>query len=71
MKIKILYEDANIVAIDKPSGVSVHSDGRSKEKTIADWVLEKYPKMKNVGEDEIYENKKRSEERRVGKECRL
>ena len=58
MKIKILYEDANIVAIDKPSGVSVHSDGRSKEKTIADWVLEKYPKMKNVGEDEIYENKK-------------
>ena len=57
MKIKILYEDSNILAIDKPSGISVHSDGRSKEKTIADWVLKNYPKMKNVGENEIYENK--------------
>ncbi|MCC7160490.1 RluA family pseudouridine synthase [Candidatus Nomurabacteria bacterium] len=56
-KIKILYEDSNILAIEKPSGISVHFDGKSKEKTIADWVLEKYPKMKNVGEDEVYENK--------------
>jgi len=50
MKIKILYEDSNILAIDKPSGISVHPDGRSKEKTITDWVLKNYPKMKNVGE---------------------
>ena len=57
-RIKVLYEDFNILAIDKPSGVAVHGDGRSKSKTIADWVLENYPKMKNVGEDEIYENKK-------------
>jgi 23S rRNA pseudouridine1911/1915/1917 synthase len=49
-KIKILYEDSNILAIDKPSGISVHGDGRSKEKTITDWVLKNYPKMKNVGE---------------------
>jgi 23S rRNA pseudouridine1911/1915/1917 synthase len=47
---KVLYEDSNILAIDKPSGISVHGDGRSKEKTIADWVLKNYPKMKNVGE---------------------
>lgn len=54
MKIKILYEDANILVIDKPSGISVHPDGRpeakKKEKTITDWVIENYPKMKNVGE---------------------
>ncbi len=50
MRIKILYEDKDILAIDKPSGISVHSDGRTKEKTIADWVLKKYPKTKNVGE---------------------
>ncbi len=49
-KIKILHEDANILAIDKPSGISVHQDGRSREKTITDWVLKNYPKMKNVGE---------------------
>ena len=58
MKIKILYEDSNILAIDKPSGISVHGDGRSEGKTIADWVLQNYPKMKNVGEPEVYENKK-------------
>ena len=50
MKIKILYEDKDILAIEKPSGISVHADGRSKEKTIVDWVLENYPKMKKVGE---------------------
>ncbi len=49
-KIKVLYEDSNILAIDKPSGISVHPDGRTKEKTITDWVLKNYPKMKNVGE---------------------
>lgn len=50
MKIKILYEDSNILVIDKPSGVVVHPDGRTKEKTISDWVVEHYPKLKGVGE---------------------
>jgi len=49
-KIKVLYEDSNILAIDKPSGISVHSDGKTKEKTITDWIIKNYPKMKNVGE---------------------
>jgi 23S rRNA pseudouridine1911/1915/1917 synthase len=61
MKIKVLYEDSNILAIDKPSGISVHpaveqahygagSKSKKKESFITDWVLENYPKMKNVGE---------------------
>ncbi len=50
MKIKILYEDKNILVIDKPSGIVVHADGRSKEPTVTDWVIKNYPKMKNVGE---------------------
>jgi 23S rRNA pseudouridine1911/1915/1917 synthase len=56
-KIKILYEDSNILAIDKPSGITVHQDGKKDpsaslraRKTITDWVLKKYPRMKNVGE---------------------
>ncbi|MFA4975789.1 MAG: RluA family pseudouridine synthase [Candidatus Paceibacterota bacterium] len=57
MKIKILYEDKNILAIDKPSGISVHPDGRSKEKTISDWFVKKYPKAKNVGESIFVEGK--------------
>lgn len=62
MKIKILYEDSNILAIDKPSGISVHPDGRTKEKTITDWVLKNYPKMKNVGEPMFAEVKKEKKE---------
>ena len=50
MKIKILYEDKDILAIDKPSGISVHADGKNKQKTVTDWVLKNYPKMENVGE---------------------
>ena len=48
--IKIIYEDKDIVVIDKPTGISVHGDGRTEEYTVADWVIENYPKLKNVGE---------------------
>ncbi len=57
MKIKVLYEDPNILAVEKPAGISVHPDGRTKEKTFTDWVLKNYPKMKNVGEPMFVENK--------------
>ncbi len=54
----ILYEDSNILAVNKPAGLVVHGDGRStslttgrtKELTLTDWILKKYPKIKNVGE---------------------
>jgi len=50
MKIKILYEDKDILAIDKPSGIMVHPDGRdkNKDKTILDLFIKKYPKMEIV-----------------------
>lgn len=47
---KILYEDENILAIDKPSGISVHQSSNDKNYSISDWVIENYPKMKGVGE---------------------
>ncbi|HTE48668.1 MAG TPA: RluA family pseudouridine synthase [Candidatus Paceibacterota bacterium] len=43
MKIRVLYENSNILAIDKPSGVLVHPDKTNKEKTILDWAVKKYP----------------------------
>ncbi len=48
MKIKVLYEDSNILAIDKPSGILVHPDQTSKEKTILDIFIKKYPKVEVV-----------------------
>jgi len=51
MNIKILYEDKNLMVIDKPAGLSVHEDGKVKnQKTIASWVILNYPKLAKVGE---------------------
>jgi len=52
MKIKVLYEDSNILAIDKPSGILVHPSttlGTSPvQKTILDIFKKKYPKIEIV-----------------------
>ncbi len=49
-EVEILYEDEDILAVNKPSGLIVHSDGRTKERTLCDWILEKYPDVSGVGE---------------------
>jgi len=49
-KIDILYEDTHIIAIDKPAGLMVHPDGRSEGPFLTDWLVKKYPRIKNVGE---------------------
>jgi len=49
-EIDILYEDADIVAVDKPSGLMVHPDGRSEGPFLTEWVLKKFPEAANVGE---------------------
>lgn len=50
MQPEILYEDKDIIAINKPSGFVVHSDGKTDEPNLVDWLLLKYPEIKNVGE---------------------
>lgn len=56
MNIDILYEDKDILAINKPAGLIVHSDGRpvqegqTKEKSLTDWIVENYPEIEGVGE---------------------
>ncbi len=49
-KIEILYEDEDILAINKPAGLVVHPDGRTKEYGVSFWMLENYPASKDVGE---------------------
>ncbi len=46
MELPILYEDEDIVAVDKPAGLVTHSDGRTQEETAEDWFKEKYPEAK-------------------------
>lgn len=56
MKIPILYEDKDVVVINKPAGLIVHPDKKTKEKTLVDWILKKYPSVKNVGEPLILDD---------------
>jgi 23S rRNA pseudouridine1911/1915/1917 synthase len=51
MKVAILYEDKDILALNKPAGIPVHADTKTLEKdSVASFILENYPKLKNVGE---------------------
>ena len=55
-EIEILYEDEHMLVINKPAGLIVHSDGRRKEDSVADWMLAKYPSTKDVGEPIVQAN---------------
>lgn len=50
MELPILYEDADMVAVDKPAGIMTHPDGKSSEETASDWFAAHYPASKEVGE---------------------
>lgn len=50
MEPTILYEDTDVLVINKPAGLIVHSDGRTEEPSVATWVLENYPALIAVGE---------------------
>ncbi len=49
---EIIFENDNFLALNKPAGLMVHSDGKNNnEKNLADWLLENYPFLEGVGED--------------------
>jgi 23S rRNA pseudouridine1911/1915/1917 synthase len=48
--IQIIFEDDNILVINKPAGLLVHDDGHNTEPTLIDWLLERYPNIAEVGE---------------------
>ena len=45
-----LYEDEDILVINKPAGLVVHPDGRTKEPSVSEWFAKTYPDSKDVGE---------------------
>src|SRR5687767_2761773 len=45
MDIQILYEDQNVVVIQKPPGVVVNDTDTASETTIQEWWSEKLPKQ--------------------------
>lgn len=51
MEISVIYENKNLLIINKPAGLVIHGDGKTNEGTVVDWVLENYPEINGVGEN--------------------
>jgi 23S rRNA pseudouridine1911/1915/1917 synthase len=45
----IIYEDNDLLVLNKPAGLVVHTDGRTEEATLVEWVLARYPTLADVG----------------------
>ena len=56
---EILYDDGNIVALNKPSGLMVHPDGLNKGPHLTDFIEEKYPETISVGEPVVLKSGER------------
>jgi len=50
MDIKTIYEDENLLVVDKPARVIVFPEGNTAEKTLINYLIEKNPKLAEAGE---------------------
>ncbi len=48
---KIIYEDENILVVDKPAGLETAAEVKTNEPTLVDWLVSKYPSIVKVGPD--------------------
>jgi len=54
MNLDIVYADSDILVLNKPAGISVHKiNPQDPHQTLVDFVLEKYPEIKDVGPDPL------------------
>jgi len=55
MDIEIIYQDQNIIVVNKPAGLLTHPSGklknRNRQETLVSWLVKHYPEIKNVGDD--------------------
>lgn len=49
--IEIIYSDEDIIAVNKPPGISVHGGGSVAGPTMVDFLMERFPEVAGVGED--------------------
>lgn len=58
---KVIFENADFIVVDKPSGLMVHGvrvsskrridEDRLREPSLVDWLLARYPEIKSVGDE--------------------
>lgn len=53
MKPDIIYSDDNLIVVNKPPGLSVHSGPQVRGKTLVDFLLKEFPEINSVGDDPL------------------
>ncbi len=53
ISLDIVYEDKDIIVLNKQAGISVHPSINEPRGTLVDALLARYPELKGVGEDPI------------------
>lgn len=61
MDIPVIFENENYLIINKPSGLVVHSDGKTDESSVVTWLQEHYPEITGVGENMFITNSEGNE----------
>lgn len=51
LQISVLYEDKNILVINKPAGIQIHPSATENQNTLTNWLVFKYPGITSVGAD--------------------
>ena len=58
MDIKIIYEDADLLVVDKPAGIIVFEEGKNPSASsgpfLINELIKRYPELKNTGEQPRY-----------------
>ena len=47
---ELIYADDDIIVVDKPAGMPVHEAKHSTDRTLTDWLLERFPEIESVGD---------------------
>jgi len=53
IKLKIVFENKDIIVIDKPAGLTVHPIKPEQDDTLVNGLIAAYPEIKNVGDDAL------------------
>jgi 23S rRNA pseudouridine1911/1915/1917 synthase len=51
--VPILYEDKDVVVVNKPAGLAVYSGQAQETTTVASWFVARYPDSQDVGNDPV------------------
>jgi 23S rRNA pseudouridine1911/1915/1917 synthase len=52
-KPEIIFEDLDIIAINKPAGIQIHPSGSEKNNTLTNWLIGYLPEIKTVHDDSM------------------